>query len=147
MLARRLILYSFMFKKFLLYALRWQLSTPILAPVLIYCDGLFSANTNVNFFMATVVANFIGSSIFFWVDRFIFRTKLKNPLWEIQDNAQCFDCGKENCRCYRLVKAKNYDRLDDKKPEFRCESCSEKRAVQLKERGVEVSQITQDVKN
>ena len=127
-----------MLKKFILYALRWQLSTPILAPVLIYCNGVFSNDTNINFIIATVLANFIGSCIFFWVDKFIFRTKLKNPLWEIQANADCFDCGKKNCRCYRLVKAKNYDRLDDKEPEFRCETCSEKRTEQLRERGVDI---------
>ena len=130
--------FPIMLKKFILYALRWQLSTPILAPVLIYCNGVFSNDTNINFIIATVLANFIGSCIFFWVDKFIFRTKLKNPLWEIQANADCFDCGKKNCRCYRLVKAKNYDRLDDKEPEFRCETCSEKRTEQLRERGVDI---------
>ena len=127
-----------MIKKFTFYCLRWQLSTPILAPVLIYCEGLFSVNTNVNFFVATMIANFIGACIFFWVDKFIFRTKLKNPLWEIEDNYQCFDCGKEHCRCYRLVKAKHYDRLDDTQPEFRCETCSEKRTEQLRKRGVKI---------
>ena len=130
--------FPIMLKKFILYALRWQLSTPILAPVLIYCNGVFSNDTNINFIIATVLANFIGSCIFFWVDKFIFRTKLKNPLWEIQANADCFDCGKKNCRCYRLVKARNYDRMDDKQPEFRCEVCSEKRTKQLRERGVEI---------
>ena len=127
-----------MLKKFALYALRWQLSTPILAPVLIYCNGLFSTNTNINFFVATCLANFIGACIFFWVDKLIFGTKLRNPLWEIKDKFQCFDCGKVNCRCYRLVRAKNYDRLDDKNPEFRCESCSEKRTDQLRQRGVKI---------
>ena len=128
-----------MLKKFILYALRWQLSTPILAPVVMYCEGFFFPdNPNANYWLAVTVANFIGSCIFFWVDKFIFRPKLRNPLWEILDKAQCFDCGKKNCRCYRLVKAKNYDRLDDKQPEFRCEVCSEKRAGQLKEQGVEI---------
>jgi len=67
-----------MLKKFILYSLRWQLSTPVLAPVLIYCNGMFSNDTNINFFIATMIANFIGSCIFFWVDKFIFRTKLNS---------------------------------------------------------------------
>jgi len=125
-----------MLKKFAFYCLRWQLSSPILAPILIYCDGKFSANAMVNLSIATVIANAIGACIFFWIDKIIFRTKLKNPLWEIKDDFECFDCGKKHCRCYRLVKAQNYDRLDDKQPEFRCEACSENRTVELRDSGV-----------
>ena len=128
-----------MVKKFLFYCLRWQLSTPILAPVLIFGEGLFSADTTTNFWIATMIANLIGACIFFWVDKLIFRTKLKNPLWEIEANGKCFDCGRDGCRCYRLVKAKNYDRLDDDQPEFRCEACSEKRTEQLRKQGVDLS--------
>jgi len=128
-----------MFKRFLLYALRWQLSTPILTPVVMYSEGIFFPdNPSANYWLAVAVANFIGSCIFFWVDKFIFRPKLQKPLWELQDNTTCFDCGKGDCRCYRLVRAKNYDRLDDKKPEFRCEACSEKRAELLKKNGVDI---------
>ena len=120
-----------MLKRFTLYALRWQLSTPVMAPIVAFCLKL-----DYGYLLALAVANFVGACIFFWVDKFIFGTKLVNPLWEIKENYQCFDCGKADCRCYRLVKAKNYDRLDDKKPEFRCESCSEKRTGKLRERGV-----------
>ena len=128
-----------MLKKFTLYCLRWQLSTPILAPVVICGEGFFFPdNPTANNWTAIFVANFVGACIFFWVDKIIFRTKLNNPLWEIQNNAQCFDCGKEKCRCYRLVKAKNYDRLDDNQPEFRCESCSQVRAEVLKQRGIKI---------
>jgi len=126
-----------MLKKFVLYALRWQLSTPILAPVLIYCDGIFSADTNTNFWAATFLANFIGSCIFFWVDRYIFRAKIKNPLWEVKENTQCFACGKQ-CRCYRLFKARNYDRTNDEYPKFLCEECSKKKVEQLRLRGVDL---------
>ena len=129
--------FSAMLKKFVLYAFRWQLSTPILAPVLIYCDRLFNDDPNINFWIATVVANFIGSCIFFWVDRFIFRTKIKNPLWEVKDETPCSVCGKTS-RCYRLFRAKNYDRTDDKNPIFLCEECSRKKVEELKERGVEI---------
>jgi hypothetical protein len=126
-----------MLKKFSLYAFRWQLSTPILAPVLIYCNGVFSANATVNFIIATVIANFIGSCIFFWVDKLIFGAKMRNPLWEVKDGIACCLCGSEG-RCYRLFRAKNYDRTDDKNPIFLCESCSRKKVEELKLRGVAI---------
>lgn len=53
-----------MIKKYLLYLLRWQLSTPILA----ICLSFF----NFGNFWNTVLANLIGGLIFFWVDRLIF---------------------------------------------------------------------------
>lgn len=52
-------------KRFLLYLLRWQLSTPILAAVLWLMAGWPTL-------AATVVANLIGGAVFFWVDRAIF---------------------------------------------------------------------------
>jgi len=126
-----------MFKRFVLYALRWQLSTPVLAPILIFSSEVFSANAAVNFTIATIIANFIGSCIFFWVDKFIFGAKMRNPLWEVKDDFQCFACSKKG-RCYRLFKAKNYDRTDDKNPRFLCEECSRNKVEELKRRGVEI---------
>lgn len=108
-----------MIKKYILYIIRWQLSTPILAIVLIWLS-------NQNQWVATIIANFIGALIFFWVDRYIFKNNFLNPLWEVKENIACYDCGKL-CRGYRLVKAKNYDRLNDKEPQFRCEECSTKK--------------------
>jgi hypothetical protein len=110
-------------KKYFLYIVRWQLSTPILAVVLILL-------ANQNKWIATIVANFLGALIFFWVDKFIFRTKFLNPLWEVKEKVICHDCGKE-CRGYRLVKDKNYDKLNDTQPEFRCEKCSKKKSMKL----------------
>ena len=55
-------------KKFLLYLLRWQLSTPILALVLFFMKDW-------NYFIATIVANLIGGIIFFWIDKMIFKEK------------------------------------------------------------------------
>lgn len=57
-------------KKFLLYLLRWQLSTPILALVLFFMKDW-------NYVLATIIANLIGGIIFFWVDRWIFNKKEK----------------------------------------------------------------------
>ena len=57
-------------KKFLLYLLRWQLSTPILALILFLLKDW-------NYVLATIVANLIGGIIFFWVDKWIFNKKSK----------------------------------------------------------------------
>lgn len=51
---------------FLIYLLRWQLSTPILA----LCVGLFSEYGNLT---STIIANFIGAFFFFWIDKWIFK--------------------------------------------------------------------------
>lgn len=52
------------------YMIRWQLSTPILA----VCIWLLPFNE----FWKTVIANLIGSLIFFPVDKFIFKHKRLN---------------------------------------------------------------------
>ena len=51
-------------KRYLLYLMRWQLSTPILAIV------LYISHTNE--ILETIIANLIGGMIFFWVDKKIF---------------------------------------------------------------------------
>lgn len=53
-------------KRFLMYALRWQLSTPVYALVLYFVSDNFGYTTK------TMIANFIGACIFYWVDKFIF---------------------------------------------------------------------------
>jgi hypothetical protein len=103
-------------KRYVLYLLRWQLSTLILAPCIKYFGHL-------GYVEATIIANLIGGIIFFWVDRFIFYHKFKTPIWEIQEDSICADCG-INCRGYRLVKKAGYDKSEDPQPQFRCESCS-----------------------
>jgi hypothetical protein len=117
-------------KKYLFYLFRWQLSTPILAVVLLWLNDW-------NVTVATIVANLIGGLIFFWVDKYIFKVEYANPLWEIKTNVRCHDCGKL-CRGYRLVKAKNYDRLNDKSPQFRCSQCSDAKTEVLKKHGIAV---------
>lgn len=53
-------------KRFLLYAFRWQLSTPILA--------LFTALlANQGQLVGAFVANLVGAGIFFWIDKWIFK--------------------------------------------------------------------------
>jgi hypothetical protein len=118
------------FKRYFLYLIRWQLSTPILAVVLIWLASL-------NQWVATAVANLIGGLIFFWVDRFIFTSSKLASQWEVKENIVCVDC-KNTARGYRLVKTSNYDRLNDKNPQFRCEKCSEIKTEKLKKRGIRV---------
>lgn len=115
------------FKRYGLYLFRWQLSTPILAIVLIWLSSFGEL-------FATVVANLIGGLIFFWVDRFIFTSQYLKPQWEIQDNIKCPQCG-VSARGYRLVKTKNYDKLKAE-PIFLCEVCSEEKTNKLREQGV-----------
>ena len=52
-------------KKYALYLLRWQLSSPILALI------LYIMNTNV--IIETIIANLIGGIIFYWIDYRIFK--------------------------------------------------------------------------
>ena len=115
-----------LFKKYSMYLLRWQLSTPILAVVL-------KLLSNMSTLWATIIANFIGGLIFFWVDKIIFKKKSDVPLWEIKDHVKCFDCGKKK-RGYRIVSWGNYDRSEDKAPQFRCRTCSLKKMEHVSEK-------------
>lgn len=52
--------------RFLLYILRWECSSPLLALCLIWLEPVGAV-------WATIIANLIGGIIFFWVDRVIFK--------------------------------------------------------------------------
>ena len=123
-------------KRYAFYLVRWQLSTPILAPVVAYFKGSSSIFGTREDWIGSTVANLIGGLIFFWVDRFIFTSKELDAQWEIQENIECVDC-KKITRGYRLVKTKNYDRTKNK-PEFRCEECSKRKTEELRRRGVNI---------
>lgn len=56
------------YKKFFFYLVRWQLSTPVLWLCLLFLTPYLGD------LLATIVANFIGGCIFFFVDRKIFST-------------------------------------------------------------------------
>ena len=76
-----------MFKQYILYLLRWQLSTPILALVL----WLMRDSSPV---WATIAANLIGGIIFFWVDRTIFNKKKTSALWTVySEENNVGECG------------------------------------------------------
>lgn len=55
-------------RRFILYLIRWQLSTPILAACLILLSSLGEI-------WGTVIANLIGGCLFFIVDKKIFKEK------------------------------------------------------------------------
>ncbi len=118
------------YKRYGLYLIRWQLSTPILAVVPI----VFHLT---DFWTAAFYANIIGGLIFFWVDTYIFTSKDLTTQWEIVENIKCSDCGKLS-RGYRIVKTQNYDKTTDKCPKFRCESCSVLKTTQLKNIGIKI---------
>lgn len=75
-------------KRYGLYLIRWQLSTPILAGVLYVLSTMDKVS-------ATVIANLIGGLIFYWVDMFIFTSDRFAVQWEVKDIVVCVDCGKE----------------------------------------------------
>lgn len=125
------------FKRYVLYLIRWQLSTPILAPIVAYFKHSSSIFGTVQDWEAAAIANLIGGLIFFWVDQFIFKSPSLAAQWEVKENVKCADCGRI-ARGYRLVKSANYDRMKDTKPEFRCEECSQKKSRKLKRSGVKI---------
>ena len=125
------------YKRYVLYLIRWQLSTPILAPIVAifkHSSSIFGTRED---WIAASIANFIGGLIFFWVDSFIFTSRSLESSWEVKENVKCADCDKL-CRGYRLVKTGNYDRQKDKNPEFRCEEHSKKKTTKLRKMGVAV---------
>jgi hypothetical protein len=112
-------------KKFLLYLLRWQLSTPILWLAVREMGASITS---------TIAANLIGGCIFFWVDRFIFTSKAVE-MWHIKDG-KCDTCGKWS-NLWRLVLAPNYDKRKEK-PKFMCMACSEKKTAKLRKAGIKI---------
>jgi DNA-directed RNA polymerase subunit RPC12/RpoP len=122
-----------MWKRYLLYLLRWQLSTPILAPIISYFKNSPTIFGTKDDWLGAIVANLIGGLIFFWVDRFIFNSDKLGPVWNVVDDVRCVDCGKI-ARGYRLIKTKKYDKIDAA-PEFRCEACSIKKENELRSQG------------
>ena len=115
-----------MIRRFILYLFRWQLSTPIL--------WLVVRNLGVGI-SSTVIANLIGASIFFWVDRFIFTSKAVE-MWHFKERGKCDNCGKET-GLWRLVLAPNYDRRQSE-PKFFCMRCSKSRTDELREKGIKI---------
>jgi len=114
-----------MIRRFILYLIRWQLSTPILWLVV---RNLGASLTS------TIVANLIGGAIFFWVDRFIF-TSQAVEVWHIKEG-KCDNCGAQS-HLWRLIKTAGYDR-SSAKPVFLCMKCSKEKTDELRAKGIPV---------
>lgn len=54
-------------KKFVLYLIRWQLSTPVLYLVINYLSG--------SYLVKVITANLVGGLIFYWLDKKIIQGK------------------------------------------------------------------------
>jgi hypothetical protein len=119
---------KYLLRRYAMYLGRWQITSITLYPCLLLFGSGWSG---------VIIGNFVGALIFFWVDKYIFTPRFEPVLWEIKDEVSCFDCGKKS-RCYRIVKAYDYNRVKDNQPEFRCEVCSIKKTQALRQRGVEV---------
>jgi len=91
--------------------------------------------------IATVVANLIGGSIFFWVDRFIFTSKAVE-LWHYRETGICPRCGRRSC-LWRLVKTGTYDKTDST-PVFLCHDCSGEKIKELKTKGINVKFVPKE---
>ena len=57
-----------LWKKYIVYLFRWQLSTPILALII-------TMSPVRNNLCNTIIANLVGGLLFFWIDRWIFNRK------------------------------------------------------------------------
>jgi len=109
-----------------LYLLRWQLSSPLLAVVTLWLGSGWGP---------AVVANLIGGLLFFWVDRFLFKSRHLERIveeWEVLPDGECYDCGQTG-RVRRLVFTLDYDRRLDERPQYRCPACSERKLQQVRD--------------
>jgi len=114
-----------MLRRYILYLIRWQLSTPILwIAVRNLGTGIWS----------TVIANLVGGVIFFWVDKFIFTSEAVE-VWHIKEGS-CDKC-QATSHLWRLVKTTGYDR-SSAAPVFLCMKCSKEKTDALRAQGIPV---------
>jgi len=111
-------------KRYLLYLLRCQCSTPILA-VVVWA-------LHFNSIVEAILANLIGGLIFFWIDRLIFKQVRIYVWWEKKDGV-CVDCGMSGTTM-RVIKAGRYDKEEDGNPQYRCKKCAEKKLKEVLEK-------------
>jgi hypothetical protein len=112
-------------KRFVLYLIRWQLSTPILWIVVRKMGASLTS---------TIIANLIGGAIFFWVDRFIFTSPIPE-VWHVKEG-RCDNCG-ANSHLWRLVRTTGYDK-SNASPVFLCMECSKLKTDALRAQGIPV---------
>ena len=124
-----------MLKKLLLYAFRWQLSSPILAVVMAIVKGTPNWFGTAEEWKAAAIANLVGSLIFFWVDRFIFTSKAVE-MWHVIPSGKCDGCG-EVTELWRLTLAPGYDKRTDE-PKYLCMACSKIKTDKLRAKGIKI---------
>jgi hypothetical protein len=122
---------NFSFTKLFIYMIRWQLSSPILGIVMWFFGGSILDSMN-----GAVIANLIGSLIFYWFDMLTFSASALKEQWSVK-NGNCCDCGQYG-RLYRLVITPNYNKLKSEQ-EYRCESCSIEKTNVLLNNGVQLA--------
>lgn len=128
----------------MLYLLRWQASSVLLAPAIAIVNALFTPNVDwstvawfgtLTSWVGAIAANFLGGNLFYWVDRFIF-TSSAVEVWNFKDKGICDQCGKEES-LWRLVRAPNYDKSKSE-PIFLCMSCSKTKTDELRAKGIKI---------
>jgi hypothetical protein len=126
-----------MIRKYALYLIRWQLSTPVLAPIIAWFSGSPYWFGTPETWAASSVANLIGGLIFFWVDRFIFTSKAVE-MWHFIPEGKCDnpECG-EIAPLWRLTLAPGYDKRKDE-PKYLCISCSKAKTDELRAKGIKI---------
>jgi len=121
--------------KFLLYLGRWQLSTPLLAPIVAWFSGSPNWLGTPESWLGSAVANLVGGAIFFWVDRFIFTSKAVE-MWHFVPEGNCDECGNRT-ELWRLTLAPGYDKRTDE-PKYLCMECSKKQTDKLRAKGIKI---------
>lgn len=122
-------------KRFILYLLRWQASSLILAPMIALVKGSPNLLGDVSDWQAAILGNLVGGCIFFWVDKFIF-TSAAVEMWHFKEDGVCDECGKKSS-LWRLALAPNYDKRDTE-PKFLCMECSKKKTDELRKKGIKI---------
>lgn len=130
--------------KLILYLLRWQASSIVLAPVIAIVAALFTPNVDWNTvawfgtltsWVGAITANLLGGLLFYGVDKFIF-TSSAVEVWNFKDYGICDQCGEEES-LWRLVRAQNYNKSNSV-PVFLCMKCSKKKTDELRARGIKI---------
>lgn len=113
--------------RYFLYILRWVV---LAVPGALFFNQVRDLFNIDNVYLVMVISQAVMGAGVFFIDRFIFAAQSIDVQWEVKGATACVDCGRVG-RGYRIAKAPQYDRVNDKDPEFRCERCSEIKARRL----------------
>lgn len=122
-------------KRFILYLIRWQLSTPILAPIIAWFKSSPSLFGTIEDWSGAAVANLLGGTIFYWIDKFIFTSKAIE-MWHVVKEGKCDKCG-DITELWRLTLAPGYDKRKET-PKYLCMKCSKEKTNELRSKGIKI---------